>query len=783
MTSTEQQIQEVYIGLLGRAADKEGLDYWSRQIYLGALTIEQLRANIVNEQPEYQLGLGTLSRLDTIIELYHRLFAREPESEGLQYWATGDGSGVNIDQLVFALSEGASAVDRRAIENKTVAASYYTENIPFYDETTAQEAVIAVDDNPNTVTTAISIIDEFLNAQGETFELQAGTDILTGTAANDIFHAIGGNTAVTNNTDQLDGGAGNDTLKIDSSGDSNTVVGFFTNIEHLLFTGDGRINNDDSIDLARFAKSFTLANTTDNLVEVSGVTEQSLKLDQVAGNTTLSSIFGIAQETAHLGFSALQGNASVQLSGSSLNTVNITVDEAFEGTANVTDTGDTLITTNIDAKAAGSIFINAAQLQSVTLSGTGHVRLTTSTGPTLEVDASASTGGVTVESVLANNALFTGSSASDTVTFGATTKANRLGAGNDTAIVDSVLSLGINGEIDAGSGTDTLQTTAATAANLSATNVFSGDIAGFEKLILTEATSQSVNMSNLDDLNDITLTGNGNTLTLNNLAANSTITFTDSSTQTALNMLNATSQNNDQLNIKLSSSTTLSAGTITANKIETIAIDSDDTDENEHINSATLSADALTTLILGGDSQLNLSLIGTSSLSTVDASTHSAGVMLDISQTDSIQLSGSSGSDTITLGNLDSVTGGSGDDTYTVKAAIDKTSFATVSDFQQGDSVGFFGVTDTTDASTFNTTGLSLEAGSSFDQFLDTATAGTTAQPHAVLSWFLFEGNTYLVNDRSAEETFQENTDQAIILSGVFDLSNASVLNGVLTLV
>ncbi|RUA22345.1 DUF4214 domain-containing protein [Billgrantia gudaonensis] len=53
MDNIAYQVQLVYIGLLGRAADKAGLDYWVGEIDSGNMTIEDVRANIVNQQQEY----------------------------------------------------------------------------------------------------------------------------------------------------------------------------------------------------------------------------------------------------------------------------------------------------------------------------------------------------------------------------------------------------------------------------------------------------------------------------------------------------------------------------------------------------------------------------------------------------------------------------------------------------------------------------------------------------------------------------------------------------------
>jgi hypothetical protein len=126
VSDIRNSIQEIYIGLLGRAANYEGLSYWENEIQQGLLTLEQLRANIVNQQPEYTNGLGQLDRLHLVAELYARLFSRYPLSEGLDYWVSGGGSGVDADQLVLALIDGASSEDREVLDAKVAAAQDYT---------------------------------------------------------------------------------------------------------------------------------------------------------------------------------------------------------------------------------------------------------------------------------------------------------------------------------------------------------------------------------------------------------------------------------------------------------------------------------------------------------------------------------------------------------------------------------------------------------------------------------------------------------------------------------
>lgn len=139
MATTSAQVQQLYVGLLGRAADQTGLNYWLNQLNAtpATLTLENLRANIVNSQPEYKAIFGSLSRVDTVTKIYNNLFGRAPDATGLAYWTTGAGATVNIDQLTSAFIAGAAAADTQALTNKTVVAEVYT--------STAGSAFVAAD--------------------------------------------------------------------------------------------------------------------------------------------------------------------------------------------------------------------------------------------------------------------------------------------------------------------------------------------------------------------------------------------------------------------------------------------------------------------------------------------------------------------------------------------------------------------------------------------------------------------------------------------------------------
>lgn len=156
----EQQIQLVYVGLLERGADRDGLTYWIDDINSG-FTIEKLRDNVVRFQPEYLQGLGRLARADLTPRLYQNLFSRTPPANdtGLAYWLSGGGASVTIDKLVLALINGAGCTDANTLLNRAEVATYYTNNYPSYDVLEASEAVASVDSTDASVVAAKDYID------------------------------------------------------------------------------------------------------------------------------------------------------------------------------------------------------------------------------------------------------------------------------------------------------------------------------------------------------------------------------------------------------------------------------------------------------------------------------------------------------------------------------------------------------------------------------------------------------------------------------------------------
>lgn len=155
-------IQQLCVGYLGRPADQEGFNYWMNEIATGALTMDQLLANLIHEQPEYRNIYGNLTRAALVIRIYRNLFKREPDYDGATYWERGDGARVRTEQLILAFINAASDSDRQVFENKVLVAHSYTAELGKDDNFDLEEATDLIDQVDGTdasVMKALAAID------------------------------------------------------------------------------------------------------------------------------------------------------------------------------------------------------------------------------------------------------------------------------------------------------------------------------------------------------------------------------------------------------------------------------------------------------------------------------------------------------------------------------------------------------------------------------------------------------------------------------------------------
>jgi S-layer protein len=150
-----------------------------------------------------------------------------------------------------------------------------------------------------------------------------------------------------------------------------------------------------------------------------------------------------------------------------------------------------------------------------------------------------------------------------------------------------------------------------------------------------------------------------------------------------------------------------------------------------------------------------------------------------------------SGNDTITAGaGLNVVTGGAGDDSHGIALQASGNVYTTITDFAVGDSINLGGLDEAADAAgaaISNTTDLgakiTLADTAAFADYLAAATAANSSAA-ALVKWFQFGGNTFVVVDdeAAASAVFDNGVDTVIRLTGTIDLSKANLTGAVLTL-
>ncbi|MFG0463889.1 beta strand repeat-containing protein [Pseudomonas putida] len=416
------QVQQLYISYFGRPADTIGQAYWAGIIDAANGDIAAVQAGF-SASSESQALYGNKTTIDKVTAIYQNVFGRSPEPAGLTYWVAQIDSGkVTQAQAAWTIQQSAGAGDALVVQNKLVAAQAFTAQIDTTAEIQGYQGATAAQagrDFLNGVTTTASAQAAVTNAAsalanaivnggavGTTYTLTTGIDNFVGTAGNDVFVGGNGATNTFGPADQLDGGAGNDTVKLYGGAAGNASIPTIKNIENVYLngtTGDLNVSGIAGVNALEVdnvaAATFTLGAAQS--LKLSNQTAATVVAGSVAGGVTLN---GVGTAAAALALTVPAAAASLNLN---------TVTKA----SNVDLTGAALTTLKV----------------------TGDQALTLSTAAALtSVDASAATGGVNYTGTTATDLTFVGGAGADRVNLGASiTAADKLdgGAGTDTLAI------------------------------------------------------------------------------------------------------------------------------------------------------------------------------------------------------------------------------------------------------------------------------------------------------------------------------------------------------------
>jgi S-layer protein len=304
--------------------------------------------------------------------------------------------------------------------------------------------------------------------------------------------------------------------------------------------------------------------------------------------------------------------------------LNITTANTNSRLANISQAAVTALTVAGTKSLTLTSTAGLAALTTVTVSGAAGLTADLSTPGTVTAIDTSGTTGTSVITMNGGTTTFTGGAGVDTVTLvTASTKAIALGDGDDTLTIGALVpTVAMSG----GLGTDTLSMDSTSAKLASGNGTFAGLVNGFEKLVLTGATNQTIDLAALGIANSVQTHG-GNGLTLSNLTSGGTLTLDGAGTAYTVDNSPSTIGANETLNLVLSADAS-AAGTnfastgITAANMQTLAITSVDTEATPagaHDHAVTLLGNAATTITVAGNNGLTLTATDIAA-TTIDAS-------------------------------------------------------------------------------------------------------------------------------------------------------------------
>lgn len=804
MAVSANDVQKAYLAYFGRPADPVGLAYWMTS---DAATMKAGFA----ASAEYAEMYANMTSTQRVAQVYTNLLGRDADPAGLIYWANELAAGrETVSSLVDSMQANALGEDITTINNRVTYATAFTDALDTTAEivgyngsaaaSAARAAVLPVttDASLTTAQTALAtsvatVTATGTSSAGTTYTLTTNIDNFTGTAGNDTFI---GDAATLSNADQINGGAGADTLKMYGTAGA-TDIPTMTGIETVYLSG-ATASHDFSTKSDVTALQIDDAATGLDFTVGANVTSISVA-NQAAADTvelTLAAAATAANVTVNAVGSTTAGAALLKLDGAALTTVNLTASGAASniqldnGTAAVTDT-----VTTVNVSGDKAILVD--------MDTTAFTKIVT-------VDASANTGGVTavMEDGTGANVTFTGGTGNDVANFGAKFDKNDKVAGGD--------------------GTDTLAITQASLTTVQAyvaadKTIVNDNLSGLEVLMLTDALTGDIDASRFDNVNSFVLAAGFNpaaTSTISSVTSGVTVEIGDAAgTATdvlAIEITDATlaGNNSDAVTIKLSDKAAggaSDAGVVNLVGVDLLTIDttqaSTGTTTGHTIDIAATSS-ALDKVTVIGNTALDISTVAlVNSIAEVDASgmtlaaATSAGLTVAIATggTNGVKITGSGGVDSLTGGDAadiisagagndtvvggkgnDVLTGGAGNDTFKFAAAdsgITSTLFDQITDYSNGtvagttDTIDFTsanGVVGTTALAGFTlNTGVASKSGATVADFIAAVqAAGTANETYA----FVSGSDTYVYN-AGANGVTSTADDTLIKLVGVVGVS------------
>jgi hypothetical protein len=133
-TTTETEVQKLYVAYFSRPADVAGLAYWNNILSTNTAGYQVISANFASSN-EYKATYAGLDNAGIVSAVYQHLFGRTAEAAGVQYWSNMlNQKVITIDDVVTQIAAGAQGTDKIAYDGKVAVAAVFTEHMDLASE-------------------------------------------------------------------------------------------------------------------------------------------------------------------------------------------------------------------------------------------------------------------------------------------------------------------------------------------------------------------------------------------------------------------------------------------------------------------------------------------------------------------------------------------------------------------------------------------------------------------------------------------------------------------------
>lgn len=701
--------QQIYVAYFGRPADYYGLQNIEK-----ALDAAKAPTDAVALTEAYKTNATVKSILDSfsasaesqalytgndaqfINAIYNNVLNRDADVSGLNFWvnalATGQMTRAQAAQNILsaAVREGGNAADKALVEAKVTLANDFTTALGGSAATItayAGDAAAATARDLFHTVTADTTSSDFADDITATLQqlvqnatptnnisLTTDVDVLTGTSGNDVFTGIIGSTL--NALDSINGGTGTNTLAVKTTGavaagDLAALNLSLTNIQNLSVGTTGAVDLN-----AADTANFKGVSVTTGAAAIAVVADTATSVTTVGGTTV-----GVDADLAKT-ISVTGASGAVTIAADALTTLNLTKTAGAVGIAS--DAGTRTLTVNTNGVTAGGVtdaeattvvvnntgadsVINlaVAKAKTITLGGTKGLEVGTIAAAAATKVNIVGAGGVEVDLSGATKVATIDASAStgaNSVTLDAAKAAYTGGSGVDTVTIAAEAEFAIDG----GAGDADVLVLNAAAFD------FGDKVTGFEVLGLGALATGAYDVGSFTKLQ---VGDTAAAVTFEEVAANSTLTIVEATDGVSVVLGNATGSA-DVLNLVVSGDATIAAGTVTADKIETLNVTATDTTgDGAAVHTLTLAAADATKLTVAGDTAIVLTTAGATKIAEF-TSTNTEGVTYTSTNiTTAVKINGGAGDDVLTSASASTkvatIDGGAGDDLITGGAGKD----------------------------------------------------------------------------------------------------------------